>query len=109
MLPEEILGKFVSGHMMAKVARYIDGIANGPLRHYEPQPVALKATTNKEALPDKVAQIEAVGLNEDEMELVIKRFKIALNGRKDYPKKCKSRESVHASSAVSPAILFSMS
>jgi hypothetical protein len=53
--PEEILGKFVSGHMMVKEARYIDNIANGPLPHYEPQPVALKAMANKEALPCKVA------------------------------------------------------
>jgi hypothetical protein len=42
---------------------------------------------NKEALPDKVVQIEAIGLNEDEMALVIKRFKTALKGRKDYPNK----------------------
>jgi hypothetical protein len=53
--PEEILGKFVSGRMMVKEARYIDNIANGPLPHYEPQPVALKAMVNKEALPCKVA------------------------------------------------------
>jgi hypothetical protein len=39
----------------------------------------------------KVAQIEVAGLNEDEMALVIKRFKTALKGRKDYPKKNKSR------------------
>jgi hypothetical protein len=91
MSPEEILGKFVSGRMMAKEARYIDDIANGPLPHYEPQPVALKATASKEALPDKVAQIEAVGLNEEEMALVIKRFKTALKGRKDYSNKSKSR------------------
>jgi hypothetical protein len=72
MPPEEILGKFMSGQMMAKEARYVDDIANMPLpQHYEPQPVALKATTNKEVLPDKVAQIEAVSLNEDEMVLVI--------------------------------------
>jgi hypothetical protein len=71
--------------MMAKEARYADDIANEPLPHYEPQHVALKATTNKEALHDKMAQIEAVGLNEDEMALVIKRFKTTLKGRKDYP------------------------
>jgi hypothetical protein len=48
MSPEEILGKFVSERMMQKEARYIDDIANGPLpQHYEPQHVALKATTNK--------------------------------------------------------------
>jgi hypothetical protein len=91
MSPEEILGKFVSGRMMAKEARYIDDIANAPLPHYKPQLVALKATVNKEGLPNKVAQIKAVGLNEDEIALVIKRFKTALKGCKDYPNKNKSR------------------
>jgi hypothetical protein len=78
MSPEEILGKFVSGYMMIKEARYVDDIANIPLPHYEPQPIALKTTANKKALPDKVAQIEATSLNEGEMALVIKRFKTAL-------------------------------
>jgi hypothetical protein len=50
---EEILGKFVSGHMMVKEAMYVDIITNGHLPHYAPQPVALKATTNKEALPTR--------------------------------------------------------
>jgi hypothetical protein len=59
MSAEEILGKFVSGRMMVKEARYVNDIANGPLPLYEPQPVALKATTSKEALPNKVAQVEA--------------------------------------------------
>jgi hypothetical protein len=35
--------------------------------------------------------VEAVGLNEDEMVLIIKRFKTALKGRKEYPNKNKSR------------------
>jgi hypothetical protein len=48
-------------------------------------------TTNKGTLPDKVAQIEAAGLNKDEMALAIKRFKTALKGRKDYPNKNKSK------------------
>jgi hypothetical protein len=106
MSPEEILGKFVSGCMMVKEARYVDDIANGPLPHYKPQPVALKATTNKDALPDKVAQVEAVDLNEDEMALVIKCFKTALKGRRDYPSKTNQGKSVHALSAVSPVILL---
>ena len=63
-----------------KEAMYVDDIANGPLPIYESQPIALKATTSKEALPNKVAQVEAAGLNEDEMALVIKRFKTALKG-----------------------------
>jgi hypothetical protein len=91
MTPEEILGKFVSGHMMVKEARYVDDALNGPIPIYEPQPVALKATSSKEALPSKVAQVEAVGLNEDEMALIIKRFKTALKGCKEYPNKNKTR------------------
>jgi hypothetical protein len=91
MLPEEILGKFVSGRMMVKEVRYVYEIANEPLPLYESQPVALKATTRTETLPNKVAQVEAAGLDEEEMALVIKRFKTALKGRKDYPNKNKSR------------------
>jgi hypothetical protein len=91
MTPEEILGKFVSRRMMVKEARYVDDISNGPLALYEPQPIALKATNNKDALPNKVAQVEAAGLNEDEMALVIKHFKTALKGRKEYPNKNKSK------------------
>jgi hypothetical protein len=35
--------------------------------------------------------VEAAGLNEDEMALILKRFKTALKGRKEYPNKNKSR------------------
>jgi hypothetical protein len=91
MTLEEILGKFVSRRMMVKEARYVDDALNGPLLVYEPQPVALKATSSKEALPSKVAQVQATGLNEDEMALIIKRFKTALKGRKEYPNKNKTK------------------
>jgi hypothetical protein len=91
MTPEEILGKFVSGRMMVKDARYADDALNGPLPVYEPHPVALKATSSKEALPSKVAQVEAAGLNEDEMALFIKRFKTTLKGHKEYPNKNKTK------------------
>jgi hypothetical protein len=91
MTPEEILGKFVSRRMMIKEARYIDEALNGPMPVYEPQTVALKATSSKEALPSKVAQVEAAGLNEDEMALIIKRFKTALKGRKEYSNKNKAK------------------
>jgi hypothetical protein len=91
MTLEEILGKFVSGHMTVKEARYIDDITNEPLPLYESQPVALKATSSKEMLPNKVAQVEAGRLNEDEMALVIKHFKTALKGPKEYPNKNKSK------------------
>jgi hypothetical protein len=91
MTLEEILGKFVSGRMMVKEARYVDDALNGPLPVYEPQLVALKATSSREVLPSKVAQVEAAGLNEEEMALIIKRFKTALKGRKEYPNKNKTR------------------
>jgi hypothetical protein len=91
MTPEEILGKFVSGRMMVKEARYVDDALNSPLPVYESQLVALKATNNREALPSKVAQVEAAELNEDEMALIIKRFKTALKGHKEYPNKNKIR------------------
>jgi hypothetical protein len=53
--------------------------------------VALKATRSKEALPSKVAQVEAAGLNEEEMALIIKHFKTALKGRKEHPNKNKTK------------------
>jgi hypothetical protein len=55
MTPEEILEKFVSERMMVKEARYMDDALNGPLPVYEPQPIALKATSSREELPSKVA------------------------------------------------------
>jgi hypothetical protein len=91
MTPEKILGKFVSGRMMVKEARYVDDALNGPLPLHESQLDALKATSSKEALPNKVAQVEAAGLNEDEMALIVKRFKTVLKGRKEFPNNNKSR------------------
>jgi hypothetical protein len=38
-----------------------------------------------------VAQVEAAGLNEDEMALIIKRFKTALKGHKEHPNKSKTK------------------
>jgi hypothetical protein len=48
MTPEEILGKFVSGRMMVKEARYVDDALNGPLPAHEPQTIALKASRGRE-------------------------------------------------------------
>jgi hypothetical protein len=91
MTPKEILGKFVSGRMMVKEAQYVNDALNGPLPVHEPQTIALKATSSRETLPSKVAQVEAAGLNKDEMALIIKRFKTTLKGRKEYPNKNKTR------------------
>jgi hypothetical protein len=77
--------------MMVKEARYVDDALNDPLPVYEPQPVALKATSSRETLPSKVAQVEAVGLNEDEMTLIIKCFKTTLKDARSTTNKNKSR------------------
>jgi hypothetical protein len=53
--------------------------------------IVLLASLCRETLPSKVAQVEAAGLNEDEMTLIIKRFKTALKGRKEYPNMNKTR------------------
>lgn len=44
----------------------------------ESQHVALEATTNKEALHDKVSQVKLADLNEDEMALMVMLSKTAL-------------------------------
>jgi hypothetical protein len=41
--------------------------------------------TSTEMLPNKVAKVEATRFNEEEIVLVIKCFKTALKGHKDYP------------------------
>jgi hypothetical protein len=53
--------------------------------------VTFKATNDKEALPSKVAQVEVVDLNDEEMALVIMHFKNTLKGCKDYSNKGKSK------------------
>jgi hypothetical protein len=69
----------------------VDDALNGPLPIHEPQTIALKATSSREALPSKVGQVEAAGLNEEEMALIIKRFKTALKRRKEHPNKNKAK------------------
>jgi hypothetical protein len=100
MTPEEILGNFVSGRMMVKEARYVDDALNGPLSVYEPQPVALKETSSREALPSKVAQVEAAGLNEDEMALISSASRPHLKDARSTPTRTKQGESAPASNAV---------
>jgi hypothetical protein len=87
--PRRFLGSLWAGAWWWR--RLVDDALNGPLPVHEPQTVALKATSSRETLPSKVAQVEATGLNEDEMALIIKRFKTTLKGRKEYPNKNKTR------------------
>jgi hypothetical protein len=49
--------------MMVKELGTLMTLPNGPLPLYEPHAIVHKATNSKEALPIKVAQVEAIGLN----------------------------------------------
>jgi hypothetical protein len=100
MTPKEILEKFVSGHMMVKEARYVDDALNGPLPVYEPQPVALKAISSKETLPSKVAQVEATGVNEDEMCLSSSASRPHSRDARSTPTRIEQGENTLASNAV---------
>jgi hypothetical protein len=106
MTLDEILGKFVSGCMMVKEAMYVDDALNDPLPVYEPQPIALKATSSKESLPSKVAQVEAAGLNKDEMRLSSSASRPHLKDARSTPTIIKQGESAPASNAVRLAILL---
>jgi ABC-type hemin transport system substrate-binding protein len=83
----------------------VDDALNGPLPIYEPQPIALKATSSSEALPSKVAQVGAAVHNEDEMALIIKRFKTALKDERSTPTRTSQGENAPASNAVRLVIL----
>jgi hypothetical protein len=48
--------------------------------------------------------VEAAGLNEDEMALIIKRFKTALKGRKEYSNKNKTRGQEKSGKTASNAV-----
>jgi hypothetical protein len=100
MMPEEILGKFVSGHMMVKEARYVDNALNGPLLTYKPQTVALKATSSKEALPSKVAQVEASDSTRTKWRSSSSASRPRLKDTRSTPTKTKQRESAPASNAI---------
>jgi hypothetical protein len=91
MSPKEALGKFVSHQMMVKDSKYIDDVTNGSLLSTELQVIAFKVSNDKEVLPSKVEQNEATNFHDEDMALVIKRFKNALKWRKEYSNKNKSK------------------
>jgi hypothetical protein len=93
MTPKEILGKFVSGRMM-------DDALNGPLPIYEPQPVALKATSSKVMLPSKVAQLEAVESMKMRWRLSSSVSRPHSKDTRSTPTEIKQRENAPASNAV---------
>jgi hypothetical protein len=69
--------------MMVKDAKYVGDLDNRNIPSIEPQDVAFEATNEKKAIPSKVVQVKAVGLNDEEMSLIIRRFKQALKGHEN--------------------------
>jgi hypothetical protein len=52
---------------------------------------SLKPLPSKQQAVGRRYHVEAAGLNEEEMALIIKRFKTALKGRKEHPNKNKAK------------------
>jgi hypothetical protein len=93
MSPEEFIGKFVSFELMIKGSKQIVNLEQGGTSTPEVQPVAFKATEEKkEESTSSRLSIDASKLNNEEMALIIKRFRQILKQRrgKDY-KPCSKR------------------
>jgi hypothetical protein len=92
MSPEEI-GKFVSFELMIKDSKHIVNLEQDATSIPEVQPVAFKATKEKkeESMPSRLS-IDASKLDNEEMALIIKRFRQILKQRrgKNY-KPCSKR------------------
>jgi hypothetical protein len=73
MSPEEVIGKFVSFELMVKDSKHIGNLEQGTTPTPEPQPIAFKATKEKEeTTPSKRLQLDTSKLNNEEMALIIK-------------------------------------
>jgi hypothetical protein len=94
MTPEEVFGKLLNHEIMFRNSKYIEDLVQENVSTKEPYIIALKATNQNVVTPSKVAQVEATGLNNEEMELVIKMFKQSLKGHKNNDNI--PRRSVHA-------------
>jgi hypothetical protein len=75
MSPEEVIGKFESFELMVKDSKHIVNLEQGGTSTPEAQPVAFKATEEKEEpTPTKRLPIDASKLDNKEMSLIIKSF-----------------------------------
>jgi hypothetical protein len=93
MSPEEVIGKFVSFELMMKHSKHIVNLEEGATSTLEVQPVAFKATKEKEeeSTPSRLL-IDASKLDNEEMALIIKSFRQILKQRKgkDYKPRSKT-------------------
>jgi hypothetical protein len=90
MSPEEVISKFVSFELMIKDSKHIVNLEQGATSTPEVQPVAFKATEEKEFTPSRLP-IDASKLDNEDMVLIIKSFRQILKQRrkKDYKPRSK--------------------
>jgi hypothetical protein len=82
MSPEEVIGKFVSFELMIKDSKHIVNLEQGATSTPEVQPVAFKATEEKEESTSSRLPIDASNLDNEEMALIIKSFRQILKQRR---------------------------
>jgi hypothetical protein len=76
MSPEEVIVKFVSFELMVKDPKHIVNLEQGATSTSKPQPIAFKATKQKEeTTPSKRNPIDASKLDNKGMALIIKSFR----------------------------------
>jgi hypothetical protein len=92
MSPKEVIDKFVSFELMIKDSKHIVNLEQGATSTPEVQPVAFKATEEKEeeSTPSRLP-IDASKLDNEEMALIIKSFRQIIKQRrgKDYKPRSK--------------------
>jgi hypothetical protein len=88
---EEVIGKFVSFELMIKDSKHIVNLEQGTTSTPEVQPVAFKATKEKEESTPSRLPIDASKIDNEEMALIIKSFRQILKQRigKDYKSRSK--------------------
>jgi hypothetical protein len=73
---EEVIGKFVSFELVVKDSKHIVNLEQGATSTLEVQPIAFKATKEKEEpTPTKRLSMDASKLDNEEMALIIKSFR----------------------------------
>jgi hypothetical protein len=81
MTPEEVIGNFVSFELMIKGSKKINEL-DGPSTS-DAQPVAFKATEEKEESTSSRTPIDASKLDNEEMALIIKSFRQILKQKRE--------------------------
>jgi hypothetical protein len=82
MSPEEVIGKFVSFEFMIKDSKHIVNLEQCATSTPEVQPIAFKATEEKEESTPSRLLIDASKLDNEEMTLIIKSFRQILKQRR---------------------------